>query len=320
MSHSRLGLSEQSSDLLKDLNSEFLTQHEKTGLGSLVDIENVIIFKGGELFLYGKEDKQTEFSLTAKAPTEGKKNAAYTHIKMISHIPLLIFEILDDKSMTEATKLEKLELLKNKLIKINQEIKPTSPENKAQKVILENSIKLIASPKIDKLRRSQYVADINTSLQFNKQFVTKLQLKSINEILKSWIKDKLLNPHKSRALIVATHGPRDGLIEMQLFLDLYSKLGFEHPKDNLVYYIEQLPGQIKSLSNSELIEKFLATSERNKELGKIFAENQRMLFRDVLADEAPQVLTRFSFMAIVSKSSEETTLKGKCPFGFLPPS
>ncbi len=322
MSHARinkitkskpLGLSEDSTDLLKELNTEFLTQHVKTGQEALKDIANVIIFKSGSLSLYSKEDKTQQFSLAAKESTESNQEDCYTQIKRISHVPLLVFDILDDTSQTDEEKQKKLGSLKGKLILINLDITSSSPENKAQKCILEESIKLLSSEKIGELQIFQYKKNISRALSFNKKFVTKLQLESIESIINKWIKEKLLQPNKSRGLVVATHGPRDGLIEMQYFVDFYKKIGVNHPKDNTVYYIEELPQHINLITDKELINEFLASSERNKQLGRILANNPNFMFRDVLADSAPAVLSLLGHKHKQFVNTADTEIPSACP-------
>ncbi|KTD63611.1 hypothetical protein Lsan_1044 [Legionella santicrucis] len=317
-----LGLPENMAIQLENLNSDFLNHHFKAKSG-LESVDWVIIFKEGILSLHKADSSHTEYTKVAEELVESRFSA-YNQIKQISHIPLLLLELLHDNSQIAEQKFEKLTFIHDKLIEIHHQFPAHDKTSNHQLSILKQSIDFISQIMSKKPQwniegiiqlYSSYLSNISNSLEYNKEFVTKIQLSRFNDITQEWIDEQGLDLHATRAILVAAHGPRPGLIEFQYYIDLFAKIGIVDAENERVYNLEQLPQHFSLLTDKDLIQDFLAVSEKNKVIGTVFADDPKMMFSDVLAQKAPGVLHALpkpetNPLSLLGHSKSE---KGICP-------
>ncbi|WP_115708125.1 hypothetical protein [Legionella sainthelensi] len=236
----------------------------------------------------------------------------------------MLLELLHDNSQIAEQKFEKLTFIHDKLIEIHHQFPAHDKTSNHQLSILKQSIDFISQIMSKKPQwniegiiqlYSSDLSNISNSLEYNKEFVTKIQLSRFNDITQEWIDEQGLDLHATRAILVAAHGPRPGLIEFQYYIDLFAKIGIVDAENERVYNLEQLPQHFSLLTDKDLIQDFLAVSEKNKVIGTLLADDPKMMFFDVLAQKAPGVLHALpkpetNPLSLLGHSKSE---KGICP-------
>ena len=70
-----------------------------------------------------------------------------------------------------------------------------------------------------------YLHDMQPFIEDYGKRATRIQLEGLNGLLSSWLVDRNLSPALSITLVVGPAGPREGMIEMQLFECFYARNG-----------------------------------------------------------------------------------------------
>lgn len=270
-------------------------QHRAASKPALAHVQSVIIYKNEELSLWHK--KTDDFSLIASKVII---NDYYRLLKNITHIPVLI-RMHDIPYTAEKKSALKKEQDEMKVITNNLEVSAEDYETQMQ--ILKKSEAFLSwalsceevaikwQKKLD-----QYTASLQDEIDHNCRRTTQIQLTHLHETLNNWQEDYALKMENSRTIIVGPHGPRNGLIEKQYFLELYKNvLGIKNAENDRLYYVESLPTHIAKINiKSDLIDGFLGLAELNKSLGVVAKDGSpKTMFSDILKNYAPSVLSGF---------------------------
>jgi hypothetical protein len=139
--------------------------------------------------------------------------------------------------------------------------------------------------------QAQLVQDIKSINMNYLARATELQLKGIHQIVSRWMSSEEVVLVNSHVLIVTSHGPREGLIEKQYFLDLFSKQGIvdAEKESGHIICVEMLPEQIATVKQSSIIN-FLKKQQLNRQIGQNMLGDSNAMKKDVLSQYAPPVL------------------------------
>ncbi|WP_141650495.1 hypothetical protein [Legionella massiliensis] len=226
----------------------------------------------------------------------------YRQLKTLSHIAVTLNILIEEGQSQDGLK-ELQKKLKQLIVHHKSELLPY--QSFLNETILL-TYRLLAKWE-DKLACRQLMAKYNKatseSLNSYAKEAAQLQLTSLNEIVQGWTDDYWIQAESSRVLIVCPHGPRKGLIERQFFDDWLLKQKLDRLDKRLIYTVEMLPEQMASVS-SDLILSFLSKQEINKMIGKQVLNDEDAMFRDILAEHAPDIINEL----------EEQKTGGYCPY------
>lgn len=270
--------------ILAALNKEFLVEHHKTAKQALSRINNVMVYKEDILSLWLNHNNGFQ-----KINEKQVIRDQYTHIKQIVHVPVYIETLLHTTSpRNHAKKLLELKQLQNKLLLASKKL----PDTK-DKIILQKSIGVISELCDNNISEysfllKKYLNEIANEVEDVCAQATSIQIKdSLDRVTRQWISDYKINMEASRVLIVGTHGPKEGRIEMQYYEALYNHYHMKNVENDKLYYVESLAKHIPSIDiQKDLIEEFLAKEELNKIYGVSRYGNCKWMSGDVLSKHA----------------------------------
>ncbi len=289
--------------LLLEVNQQFLTQHTKSSSAMLEPIQHVIVFFGGELSLWQKQNN--DFEELTRAKTAGMVELSYLRAKQISHIVVLLITRFSEMIERKAPILldaelfalfNKLLLIQKKLMTIDDKMKQQYQHIVNQTVLLLKHFHLNSGVQHLALQQyiEKYIQSMSEQLKILAEVAAKAQLQSLHEIMMSWKETYKLDLTLSRALIPVVHAPRDRLLEHQYFCSLFEQeINNHHANDNSVYCIEMLPKQMATLDiKRDLIDSFLPKCELDKRIGKYVFHDEAGMFKDILHQHAEEELNK----------------------------
>lgn len=307
------------------INKDFLDEHELAAKLSLLTIDHVIIYVEGDLKLWQRAEGSNFKEIASIA--SAAKGRLYKILKEVGHIPVLLTSMIEPiiKGLCNLQhKKNALDVLSVELKAIYKQTYPllTQLGNEIDMSIIIGAIELLEIIKTQPFTQIElknllktYLNKIKPTIGLISRMATNIQLTSCNDIVMEWLKHVSLDLEKTRVLVVGTHGPRNGLIEMQYFESLYLTRGLKDVEDDKVYYVESLLSHIAKINIKEdLIEGFLAGSEINKNIGDLILDDSKGMFQDVLHAYAPSVLEHLFETEQQKSDSVSQTKKVSCPY------
>lgn len=308
-------IQENVSDALTTINLMFLKHHSLSAQTALKDVQHVVVLHDQELSLWCRDN--ADFKEVARSNTDAKESGRYTLLKQVSHIPVLLVSILQpvfDQALPLVDLMADIAQLKEQLLLL-QSNKMQLPKSHAIDNIVARSLWFIDQLKtgleknvIERLLMI-YLKEICEDINSNSNLAAEAQLKSL-QVVERWLDEHMLALKSTRVIIVAPHGPRNGLIEQQYFERLYAKHHLLNQADHRIFYVEMLPKDMLKIDiPKDLIRDFLGACELNKRIGQWMFSNSKALFSDVMHEYAGVHLEK-----LISKHEEPI---GKCPLSLF---
>ncbi|MDR3476744.1 MAG: hypothetical protein P4M14_01770 [Gammaproteobacteria bacterium] len=266
--------------------SVFHSLHTKVARLHLSEIDHVIIYLHGQLLLLKCESEGKHIQI-ASADTAAIGHH-YIRIKNLVHVSVSL------TLLTQAVLAGKrsLQTVRDDLAEIMTELH--AYQGATDLSLLEAELVSCSTSFITSLQTCMDLSHVLLLLnhylksiqKLNERLcgqATKLQLSSLDDIIRKWLAEHSIVLKTSRTLIVGPDGAREGLIEMQYFDALYQT-------ECMALYVTMLPKQMSSLTISDLIEE-LGKRELNRIIGMTMLQDEQGMNKDVLAQYAPTILS-----------------------------
>ena len=278
-------------------------------MAALKEIDAVIVFKCGVLSLWlnhGTDFEETETPLITSED--------YHALKSACHTPIILLDAIKSECLSKTEMQEVHAYAQQCLTQLGGMRKKKHQDcianimNRTMDCVeqLSHSVRLTLQDEVVIKIISEYKISISADIDYLSAQAATMQLNLLHETTQQWILKYNLDLSKTRVLLVAPHGPRKGLIEMQYYLKLFEQNLLNRPiKDNYVYYVEMLGSQLGSIKVKEqLINEFLAREEQNKTVASWLLDNPLGMQQDVLKEQAPEIISQL----LSAKSKKEVIM------------
>lgn len=264
---------------LTRLNDKFRSlYHEAKGSVLSTKVTPVIICYGDHMQLIFGE-KREQFSFIP---------STYTSLKIVDHIPLSIFCLLQDntdKSLIDKAKADLLEVKELTLKARPELLKQNYPAETLarQNIIIDRSIKFIDSVlqagQVSTKSLNDFVEGLHPQILENAYEAVSSQIEKQDEKVAQWKKDLGPSWKDLKVVIVSGHMPREQHSSFQYFAKV---LGVKREGDKIVY--SEGPADEKDALN------LLSTHMLDQKVGQYFFNDRWRMHRDFLSDGAARYL------------------------------
>jgi len=272
----------ESKDPLLKLNQAFRKAYAANRKIVLTKTSPIVIASGDDLVLH-RDGKRTEVKVTPPL---------YHDLKTIAHVPLAIYTLLAAGDVSTEEQRTELSRYRDLVQAARHNIERHWPEPKTlarQKDILDGSLKYLEEvlqaekgPLPDLQAFCRRMAPL---LLANSSDAARAEIDATHAQMMRW-RQELTREEWDRlqVIVVGSQMPRRGNLDVQYFAHLLGLKG-EGPR---LTYAEALWEEPAAL-------RLLATRLVDKEVGRIFFDDDQRMFRDLLADAAAEYLRTFKF-------------------------
>lgn len=271
----------------------------------LADIQHVIIYLHGKLHLWQKaslgcfEEIDQAETPALMDPYILRKTLIHLHVEI--H---LILNALYEGNLSLKTAYTELERI-SMALKAISDFQETDLCQDMIQLMRDAIYKARQSIDIDEIAalKQKYFQEISPIVQRYTKEAAHIQLEGLNVIVNHWSEDHTIHLPASRVIVVGAKGPRQGMIEVQYFENLY----YQNMQMNEEYvrYAESPAASISNIQIPDLIDE-LAKHDLNQWVGQEMLGDKNAMNKDVLAEFASEYLDNLS---------KETDMPERCcPF------
>lgn len=265
---------------LTKLNDKFRLLYGEAKAKVLSDTRTtpVIICYGDHMeLIFGEKREQISFI-----------PSSYTALKIVDHIPLAIFSLLQDN--TDIALSEKARADLNELKELTANARPELPMQNypkatmaRQNVIIDKSMKFIATSleagQVSNTNLNRFVEDLRPEILENAYEAVSAQLARQDEKVAQWKQELGPSWKNIKVVIVSGHMPREQQASFQYFSKV---LGVKREGDKIV--CSEGPAEEKDALN------LLYTHMLDKKIAQSFFSDRWRMHRDLLSDGAARYL------------------------------
>jgi len=297
----------------------FLNSHAKHSLFKLKDISHTIIYLRGTLSLLQKT-LDNRFHEIQSVDTAAKE-PTYIVLKSLAHCSVWLDILVDSLIHGDQNHYQFGEESRDLYDQLQMFKQSTHPEIRAYLPFIKTTMDTIDTIRsasdmkdVTQLYRG-HLLQVEDDIKVLGIITTRLQINSLDKIMKDWSSKYKIALRNSRIIISGTQGPREEMIEKEYFKRIFAKIGIYRAEEEkrMVLYAESLIQHIPLIEHQDLIQ-FLCTNEINKRIGHSMLGDAKAMNKDILGKYASTVLDSLESNKEISEKIQEN--KSRCPYGF----